>query len=183
MASSTFPAQASASRSFSFPPSTRAGRITPTNSTRQTQVRGDIAGLLKRKGLKRSTPLPEGEKGLMVLTVWRPLSPRWERGPGVRGFLPRLAAAAAAGHLDLAPAVRPLDRLEVALMLGQVATFLGGQLDHLVGRHAPLVLVLAAGAGLVQVLAAWPPERRRRQLDLRLLQVARLRIDHLEVAD
>src|SRR5262249_29135048 len=97
-----------------------------------------------------------------------------------------LAAAAARGHLDLAAQVlqggvelavleldrlhlaalvRRLDRLDVALELSEVAALLGGELDRLVGDHAPLVLVLAAGAQLVQVLAAGPPERGRRQLD------------------
>src|SRR5205823_4767376 len=55
----------------------------------------------------------------------------------------------------------PLGLLQVLLLF-----FLQLHLIALVGTDAPFVLVAPLGAGLVEVLAAGPPERRRRHLQL-----------------
>src|SRR5262249_37587775 len=60
----------------------------------------------------------------------------------------------------LGRAVTPRNDLRVAQVLGQVLTLLARQLQQvaLVRPDAPLIVVLAGGRGLVQVLAAGPPE-------------------------
>src|SRR6266478_6392515 len=71
--------------------------------------------------------------------------------------------------------------LLISLKFRQVVLFLAVHFDQetFVGRDAPFVLVLAAGAGAVEVAAAGPPERRRGQLE----PAARLeRVDRLHAA-
>src|SRR5262245_22261497 len=75
------------------------------------------------------------------------------------------------------------DDLGVALMLEQVLSLLPrqGYDEAIVGDHAPLLVFLAGCAGLVQVLAAWPPEGGNGVLDLAALE--RLNVLHAALAE
>src|SRR5207253_1849396 len=64
--------------------------------------------------------------------------------------------------------VPPRNDLVLVQVLEQLVALLARQLDQVaaVGRHAPDVVVLAGGAGLVQVHAVGPPERGDGHLEL-----------------
>src|SRR5207244_13132805 len=66
------------------------------------------------------------------------------------------------------------DDLGVAEVFGQILTLLARQFQRavlVVRADAPVLVLLAAGRRLVQVLAAGPPERGNRHLDLPAIEI------------
>src|SRR5262249_46325135 len=78
--------------------------------------------------------------------------------------------------------IAPRNDLGVAQKLKQVLALLARQVQAvaLVGPHAPVLVVLAAGRGLVEILAAGPPERCDGDLDLATVEV--LNVLHASLA-